>query len=390
MSKPIMAYPAIAATVLAAACAAAAQPSGNIQLALDKLVEFDIPNAPVDTAFEQLSRKTAVKFVIDPSVYECMPYGDQTRLGMKVKGYTLREALSPMLGKQAMEWIVDNDTVRVLPAPALLRMARRATYKELEVLGLINSLKAQPPGGETGDVLEQLRKAAGNKDLAIIFHASAAQADKEVQAEAVRRANTVLPGTPASWLDFLCHGRGWTWYLWGDSIMVVEKARQVERQLQRQVSLRYDNADLTTVLLDLARQARVKLSMDPGVMDLLPAETRTHFNLRMTEATIDQALEVIGGATGLRFVREPDGLRVQASERLPQASAGSDSTRQRPPFYVKKSLTMPDGSTVELLLRPDELPEDVQEAIKAERDKLFELLIKKYRPTTRPATQPAR
>jgi hypothetical protein len=34
------------------------------------------------------------------------------------------------------------------------------------------------------------------------------------------------------------------------------------------------------------------------------------------------------------------------------------------------------------------MPEDVQEAIQAERAKLFELLTRKYRPSTRPASAP--
>jgi len=384
----------LALAVLSTSLSAPARPAtaGNIQLALDKLVEFDIPNSPIDEAFAKLTRATGVQFVIDPAVYACMPYGDQTRLGMKVKGYTLREALSPMLARQAMEWVLSGSAVRIQPAPALLRMTRRATYKELEVLGRMYSMKAKKPDGkDIPGVIDQLRTAAKNDDLTLVLHPQDVQGDADAEAAAIQRANRVLPGTPAAWLDFLCHGKGWTWYLWGDNILIIPRERQIERQLQQTVTLRYDNAKLVTVLLDLAKQARVKLNMDPGVMDLIPAETREHFNLRMAEATIAQALEVIGGATGLEFVREPEGLTVRPSKALEaRIAAGIEAAQKKTPFFLKKTVRLPDGSSIDLLLRPDDLPADVLEAIQAERAALYELLIRKYRTTTQPATKPAR
>ena len=125
-------------------------------------------------------------------------------------------------------------------------------------------------------------------------------------------------------------------------------------------------------------------------MDLVPIETRKNFNLVMSDATIAQALEVISGATGLTFIRDPDGLRVEPSERLKEKTDAGDASK-RPPFYIKKSILLSDGSTAELLIRPEELPAEVQEAMKAERAKLVDMLIQKYGATTKPAatSQPA-
>ena len=382
---------AVAAVVivglLSSAPAAAAAPV-NVQVALDKPVQMDIADMPIGQVFQRLTQATGVSFVLAPDVYACLPYGDLTRLNVKLPNVTLRSALSPMLAPLAMQWTVDKGAVRVEPAPALVRMTRRATIEELQALGQIHSVRMEPVD-KAGEVIEQLRKISGNKDLSLFYHVKTDKAEKEAAAQ---RADRALPCTAGVWLDVLCHAQNWTWYLWGDVLMIVDRKAQVERQLQRQVSLRYEGAQLVAVLLDLARQGHVTLNMDPGVMELVPVETRTNFNLMMADASIAQALEVLSGATGLVFVREPAGLRVEASERLKKkAQAEQPESSKRTPFFFKKSLPMPDGSTLELLLRPDDLPEEVVEAIKAERARLVEQLIRKYGSTTRPATtQPAR
>jgi hypothetical protein len=144
-------------------------------------------------------------------------------------------------------------------------------------------------------------------------------------------------------------------------------------------------------MLDLAHKARVLLNMDPGVMDYVPVETRKNFNLIMSEATIAQALEVISGATGLKFVTENDGIRVEASEKLKktlEALAGASSRRS--PFFLKTAIPLGDGSTLEAYIRAEDLPAEVQAIINAEKAKLIEALCKKYGITpTQPATQPA-
>ncbi len=384
----IAAFPLAAAICVAVGPAApsAGPSSASLQLALDKPVELKVEDAPIGEVFERLTEATGVRFRVGPDVYACLPYGEQTRLTVRIKNITLRKALTPVVAPQGMKWIIEDDAVRIRPADALLRMGRRATYDELRMLGTIHSAAIQPRA-KGGEPVAQLRKLTGNEDLRLVFRLEGA--DREA---ALARADRVLPGTPADWLDMLCHGQGWTWYLWGDDIIILGKKAQVGRQLQRQVTLRYENAPLVDVLLDLARQGRVQLNMAPAVMEFVPAETRSSFNLIMSDATIAQVLEVISGATGLTFAPEDEGLRVEASDRLKKlGEGGADAGRRRTPFFLKKSVPLPDGSTVELLVRPDDLPEHVIEAIKGERARLFELLIRKYGPaTTQPATtQPA-
>lgn len=362
----------------------AAPSDANLQVALDKPVELDAGDMPIAQVFQRLTDATGVKFTIGPDVYACLPYGELTQMRVKIPKTTLREALSPMLAPLAMEWTIEAQAVRVVPSGALLRMTRRATRDELIVLGKIHSVKMQPTD-KGPSVIEQLRKATGNKDLNLMLHMP------KVDEEALTaRAERVLPATAATWLDMLCHGQGRTWYLWGDDIIVVEKKTQIARQLRRQVSLRYENAELVTVLLDLARQANVKLNMEPRVMDYLSDEMRENFNLAMAEATIGQALEVISGATGLLFVREEEGIKVQASDSLKEKAAAGSQVRKSRAFYLKHSVPLPGGGTVDVIIPSDEVPEDLRKAIMAERDRFFEILTRRFCPTTQPAaTQPA-
>lgn len=359
-----------------------AQSTANVQVALDKPVELEVADAPINAVFEKLHDATGVKFVISPEVYECLPYGDQTRLAVKLKNVTLRKALSPMLSQQAMDWVIDRDAVRIEPTPALIRMNRRANYDELRILGKMHSAKLDTVD-KAGTVIDQLRKITEDKDLNLLLQV---KADKDA---AAARADKILPATAANWLDMLCHGQGWTWYLSGSDIIVTEKAAQVTRQLQRQVSVKYENAKLVDVLLDLARRAHVPVTMDPGVIKLLPAQVQENFNLAMTEATVAQALEVISGATGLKFTPKADGVNIEPSQRIAEGDTGGSAARPRSPFMLKKILQMPDGTTMELLIRPENLPPDLQKAIEAEREKLVKQLMEKYGVTTQPATKPA-
>jgi hypothetical protein len=123
----------------------------------------------------------------------------------------------------------------------------------------------------------------------------------------------------------------------------------------------------------------------------LRAGVRDKFTLVMAEATIAEALEVIGGASGLKFVVTDAGLRVEASESLIQQAA-TTRPRKRSAFFVKMSIPGPNGISVEVFLRSEELPEDVVRAIQVSKERLIERIRATMppQPTTQPTTQPSR
>lgn len=352
--------------------------AANLQQALDKIVDANIEEAPIPDVFRRLSEKTGVKFVLDDQTFACLPYGDQTRLAVRLRNATLRRDLDRVLAPLALQWSIEGDLVRITPSEALARMCRRASFEELQTLGRLYAEKVPAPA-QGGSALDLLRKATGNKDLELLFQGKGGD-----KAAALAQADRALPATGAEWLDRLSSQGAWTWYLWGDQLVILDRKAQVERQLQQQVSLRYQNEKLLTVLLDLARKAgRVTLIMEPGVMTYVPSEVRTNFNLVMADATIAQALEVISGATGLEFLRAEEGvLRVVPSEKLIQGGLPGAGAR-RVPFFVRMALPGPGGMNIEVYLRPDELPDDMVQAIEAAKADMI-AKWRKANPTTQP------
>jgi hypothetical protein len=379
----------LTAAVLAAATAAMGQPASQpvaIQERLNQKLNLSIPDAPIGEVFAKLEKATGVRLKLSDDAAALLPYGKQTHMSVTLANVTLRDALTRMLAESALRWMVEGDSVVVWPNEALYRTSRRATFEELQTLGRLQTRRLTPPA-EGGDITEMMRKESGNNDLKLVMNVP--DASDEMVKAAVARANRVLPGTAAEWLDMLAGGE-WTWYLSGNDIIVVTRARQVERQLARQVTLRYQNEKLATVILDLARQARVKVEMEPGVLNALPVEVRNNFTLIMADATIAQALEVISGTTGLAFERLSDGLRVTAAARAPGAASIAQSQPTtapagtgKKPFLVRLNVPV-DGKVIEVFMRSDELPDDVVEAIEAGKAKF----IQEVRAARAAASQP--
>ena len=359
----------LALAALTAPVAAQGLADERIQKQLDTVVNFEATNLPIEGVFSQLGSKAGIPFVVDADTLQFLPYGSQTSLDVRFKDVRLRDALTKLLAEQALTWHVDDGSVHVVPTASLYRMNRRATFDELALLSKIQTTRLE--SSEKGKApLEQLREATGSSSLRLVWHVDG---DQDA---ALRRAEFRLPGPAVDWLDMLTHGQDWTWYLSGDTLMVLPRAQQVQRQLQTRTSLRHRGAKLVDVLLELAETARVDLKMEPGVLTYLPEQTRENVNLIMADATVEQALEVISGATGLQFTTVSQGIRVTASESLKsQPTMVQAPERKRPPFFLKLSIPFGDG-TAEVFYPADDLPEDVATAILKKRGDLIEAIRK--------------
>ena len=139
----------------------------------------------------------------------------------------------------------------------------------------------------------------------------------------------------------------------------------------------------------MAHKARLQLEIEPGVLQMLPADTRNSFNLRMSDATIAEALEVVSGGTGLVFTRTAEGIRVEAGKNMAAGGATSTTRPARPALIVRKTITLKDGSTVDLVIRGEDLPDDVRTYLEAEKAKFIESLRAKIgkTATTRPTAE---
>jgi len=84
---------------------------------------------------------------------------------------------------------------------------------------------------------------------------------------------------------------------WGQNIVVVAKEDQVNRQLDRTISVRFNAAEVGQVLTELSLGAGVDFSIEPGQLQRVPADFR-RITLVLDNARIREALEDIRGVTG--------------------------------------------------------------------------------------------
>jgi len=329
--------------------------SGALQMKLDKPVTLTLRDEPIVKVFDKLSRAAGVDFEISAATLKFLPYGRATRLNVSIPGVTLRLALSQMLNPQGLTWLVDGGRVAIVPSEPLYRMCRRATYDEMTLLGKLLT-KPVESIDELASVVGTLRQATGEKKLKVVFPAFMNKANF---ATSFKQASAALPCPAADWLGLLLKPIELTWYLDGDTVVVLSHKAQVKRQLGQVVSLRYQNTRVANVLLDLARKGRLQLNMTPGVMQALPGRVRKNFTLIMADASIAQALEVISGATGLEFPVTDNGFLVKtslylevATEPAAEKPATKTARRRGPRYVIKTVLHKTDGESKSPRNRP--------------------------------------
>jgi len=346
---------------------------GALMRALDEPFTLTIEDMPILSALERVAEATGLSVHMDEEVLALLPHGEETRVRITARNVKLSKALTAMLDPMGLRWRAEGSHVLVSATEPLRRIGRRPTFTEVEILARLHSETLKP-----GDsAIRQIRTLTGIEELQLAWH----QIEPSDRATAMAAADRRLPCTGAEYLDRLCHGRELTWYVWGTNVMIVNKKTQAMRQLRRITTVEYRSRPLDQVIYDLARKANLKLKMDPGVMNVVAAQTRRDFTLLMDQATIEEALEAISGATGLVFGIEGLALRVSAAEGAAPQPAPE---RKRSAFVVTMAVTGPDGRDYRVMFRPDDLPDEFVELITRKKDALLEEIRAKYGVTTQP------
>lgn len=273
-----------------------------INQALDKQVDLEI-NAPLPKAMDEITQRTGVPLRADASVWDVLPWGQLTNINATIRNQTLRQALEAITRKLGLTFEVHRHSVKLYPLPSLLRLGHRATAQELASLNLL----ADTPADEiSGDLSPDKLISAVDQHLArlkaplsIENRMGPARPDQIVR---IARHSTLL-----EILEELPHQTNLTWYPWGDRIVVLPKTDQIRMQLIKPITTRYNDVDVQQVLTELAHQADVTFTFEPGALQRIPPEYR-NIRLILDNVSIRQALETIGGYTGLGFVVRDDGV----------------------------------------------------------------------------------
>lgn len=364
--------------------AAAPDSSALINEALDQPVVLKL-NTVLPKAVSAIADQTGVKVDIDPAVWDLLPWGEQTNIEVNVDQQTLRAGLEAVARRLGLTMVLKAQAVELQPAPALRRLGRRATDKELDALYL---LATTPLGGLSGGGKEKM-----NVDQLIEAVDARLQQVRPELAVEFRRRDLVKSdqqvfvarnATMADALESLSRETSATWYPWGRSIVVLPREMQIRNnQLGRPIDIRFDGVDISQVLVELEQASGVPFEIEAGAVQRIPPESR-NVRLILANATVQQALEAISGFTGLDYVVKGDGLYLW------NQSAGVATAAPDPAIGM---IQLDNG--VQVMLRRSQLPPDVQEYIEFRKNKAIDNLRQMmteegFRPTTKPATtQPA-
>jgi hypothetical protein len=249
-----------------------------------------------------------------------LPWGEQTYIKANIQNRTLRQGLSAITQKLALEFTLGDESVQVRPIPALRRLGRRATVDELSVLDLMTAT----PLPLDHPTFRQIITAVNDKLTAL--KSPFAIDDRAADALADQKINVAGNASMADLLEDICQQTDAAWYPWGKTILIVSKEEQIRSQLNKTLSARYNGVDVSQVLLELFQRADVDFTVDPGVYQKIPAQNRS-IQLMLDNASVQQALESISGYTGLVFDITEKGVHVSYQTSDP---ASTPTTRPKP------------------------------------------------------------
>jgi hypothetical protein len=302
---------------LSPAVSAASVTSALINKQLDTLQDLKLDTTLPD-AMQQIGTQTGVRLEADPDVWELLPWGEQTSIKANIQNETLRQALTAITQKLALDMVLTDEAVELKPVPPLRRLGRRATVDELGVLDLMS----HTPLTLDHPTFSQAVAAVDQKLSSL--KAPFAVDDRAADAVMDQKVNLPRNTSMADVLENLCQQTDTAWYPWGKTIVIVSRQEQVRSQLNKTISARYNGVDVSQVLLELSQRADVDLIVDPGAYQKVPAQFRS-IQLMLDDASVQAALESISGYTGLEFDVTDKGVHVTYPAD-PAAGAGAGAT----------------------------------------------------------------
>lgn len=346
--------------------------------ALDKIQPLDL-NTTLPVAMKAIGEQTGVRVEAAASVWELLPWGDQTTITAKIEGKTLRDGLEAIARKLGLIIVLREEAVELRPMPALARLGRRSNVQELAALDLLASTPAAI--GNDRPTVRQLLEAVDQKlvDLKSPFNIENRASDV---ARPDLQINVPKNATLMDALESIPRESRATWYPWDKSIVILAKDVQLRGQLDKTVTLRYNGVEVSQVLSELSQRSGVDFAIEPGAIGHIPPDLR-NIRLTLANATIRQALEQIAGFTGLGYVVNENGVYIWNQMTSPTGGA-------RDP--VVGTIQLDNG--MQVWVRQSDVTPDMAEYIRSrtqrELDKIRIMMREEgFKPSLRPATAPA-
>ena len=309
-------------------------------------------NVSLEEALASLSKSLGIPFDIDEPALSKLPYGRLTRLAsVQLHDLTWREAMTELLEPLALRFQVGDKSLFVMGTAELVRQPRRVNLAELNALV---KLQSSTLNDSEEKLLKQLYEVTEIRFGLITGGQQLEKASKDTIKKILNETNQ--PATRV--LDLYCRWLAGgtdqaTWYLQADpkdgedamvNIVIVRWRELLEKKLDQQITIEFRNEPIQSILQELARQATLEISFEPGCFALLDDHLRESVSLVLRAGTIRSALESLMGMTGLQYSIEEKLLTIEASENLRTMalSRSQPSGSQRSPLACILKATIPD------------------------------------------------
>ncbi len=364
----------------------------TINRLLDEPAALTIANRPLPEVLAEVTRQTNVPFYVPEETYDTLPYGRETPISVSVTATPLRQTISAIAQRLGLLYVARDGRVELVPLASLRRVGRRTTIEEVAMLDLLSGLRL--------DLVEDRPTVAqllASVDLALQKVDGAAREAGRTQPGYVvdnrlpdglreRPVFVARDTTLAAAMEAITQQTAATWYPEANKLVVLPKDQWVLKVLDRPVRLAYDRAELQQVIDDLERLAGLPFRIAPGALARVDDRFQ-QVRLYLEEATVREALESLGGVTGLAW--EVDGDGVYLYHASTDGRGGSDIRRPRVPLAGFRNAELPvllvdlgDGQS--LLVYESELPREARDRIAKRRAEAVDALIRDL-PTSRPA-----
>ncbi len=336
-------------TVCAASRAQEPPMSDLVEQALDQPVaqRIEIADKPILEALAQLEQPTGLRFAVAGSAVAALPYGEHTQITLVIENVSVRKGLKRVLDGLGMQMRVEGAQVMIEAGPVLRRLDRRMSLEDAAVLGRLAARPWKEIAGETPIQFLPDDSGAPAPDVAALIAAAPGQSALEQ-------------------LDNAAISARLAWTLRDGRVAVFSRRQDVLARLNRPISVTYQRVALDDLLADLGRRADVELSIEPGALLRVAGRERL-VDLVQRRTTAREVLERICGNTGLAYSVTDAGVSIAA----PAKAAGGAGR-------VVAILRVPvggDGTTIEFLLRDDELPVEFRNLL----DRKMPLVIEELR-----------
>jgi hypothetical protein len=328
---------------------------------------------------QEITTATGVQLEAHPSVWELLPWGRDTIVGIRIDNMTLRDALNVITRRLGLLTVLRDEFVEIVPMPGLRRLGQRASIQEINALNLLASVPLSL--NTTTPTIRQLLDAVDAK----------LEAEKTVQVAIENRIGDAIPldrtvfvpknATLMEGLESLSKETKATWFPWGKSIVILTKEDRTRQLLGKNITipLGQRGMDVLDAFLEVSRATGVPFEFQPGIMQSIPLDARTIRGV-IENASAHEILERISASTGLTYTIQND--------RIVISTPTSGAAGPRDPIIAMLQL----DNGMQVMIPTSQVPPDLREylrhKIQQHLKKVREMMEEEgFKPATQPATR---